>query len=379
MRNIHPYLEKQKEQMYQYLKEIVMKESPSHDKKLLDNLGNWLSKIFEKLTGGTTSKIPDDTYGNHIRGEWGSGESQILILGHFDTVWPKGTIHTMPFKVENGKAYGPGVFDMKGGIIQGLFALKALKELDIPLNKKVVFFFDSDEEIGNPSSREFIEKEAEKSEYVFVLEPGISEKGSLKTSRKGVGIFNVEATGVPAHAGIDPDKGVSAIHELALQTLDIEAMNDFHTGTTFNVGKISGGTGSNVIPEKASAEVDLRAKTQEELDKAVKSMLDLKPKLNGAQLNLTGGTNRAPLERTEEVVSLFKTAKHLAETYIGMELTEQETGGGSDGNLTAPFAPTLDGLGASGDGAHANHEYLMLSDMPKRSALLAMLLVTYGR
>jgi len=378
MKNIYPYLEKQKGQMFQYLEEIVTKESPSHDKELLDDLGNWLSEIFEKLTGGTTTIIPDERYGNHIKGEWGSGERQILILGHFDTVWPKGTIDTMPFKMENGKASGPGVFDMKGGIIQGLFSLKALKDLDIPINKKIVFFFDSDEEIGNPSSRKLIEKEAEKSDVVFVLEPGMSKKGSLKTSRKGVGIFNIEATGLPAHAGIDADKGVSAIHELALQTLEIESMNDYQTGTTFNVGKISGGTGSNVIPEKASAEVDLRAKTQEALEKAVESMLDLNPKLDGATLNVTGGVNRGPLERTEKVVNLFKTAKHLAKTYLGMELTEQETGGGSDGNLTAPFAPTLDGLGAVGDGAHANHEYLMLNEMPKRSALLAMLLATYG-
>lgn len=379
MKHIYQHLEAQKEEMYAYLEKIVTKESPSHDKELVDALGKWLAGTFEQLTGGTTTTIPDNTYGNHIRGEWGSGENQILILGHFDTVWPEGTLKSMPFKMENGKAAGPGTFDMKGGIIQGLFALKALQELKVPMNKKVVFFFDSDEEIGNPSSRELIEKEAEKSDVVFVLEPGMSEKGSLKTSRKGVGIFNVEATGVPAHAGIDPDKGVSAIHELALQTLDIEGMNDFNTGTTFNVGKVSGGTGSNVIPEKASAEVDLRAKTQEAFDKAIETMLALKPKLNGAALHVTGGANRAPLERTDEVVSLFRTAKHLAEAHIGMELTEKETGGGSDGNLTAPLAPTLDGLGAAGDGAHAKHEHLILSEMPKRSALLAMLLATYGK
>ncbi|GAB3790381.1 M20 family metallopeptidase [Virgibacillus kimchii] len=379
MKNIYQHLEAQKDEMYTYLEKIVTKESPSHDKELVDELGGWLAKTFEELTGGTTITIPDETYGDHIRGEWGSGEGQILILGHFDTVWPKGTINTMPFKMEDGKVAGPGTFDMKGGIIQGLFALKTLKELNVPMNKRVVFFFDSDEEIGNPSSRELIEKEAEKSDVVFVLEPGMSEEGSLKTSRKGVGIFNVEASGIPAHAGIDPDKGVSAIQELALQTLDIEAMNDFNTGTTFNVGKVMGGTGSNVIPEKASAEVDLRAKTQAEFDKAIETMLNLKPKLEGAQLNVTGGANRAPLERTAEVVSLFKTAKHLAETYIGMELTDKETGGGSDGNLTAPLAPTLDGLGAVGDGAHANHEHLILSEMPKRSALLAMLLATYGK
>ncbi|MCG5105378.1 M20 family metallopeptidase [Oceanobacillus alkalisoli] len=378
MQNIYQHLEAQKEEMYAYLEEIVNKESPSHDKELVDELGSWLAKTYEKLTGGTTTIIPDDVYGNHIRGEWGSGESQILILGHFDTIWPKGTINKRPFKVENGKAVGPGVFDMKGGIIQGLFALKALKELNIPLNKKIVFLFDSDEEIGNPSSRELIEKEAAKSDYVFVLEPGMTEKGSLKTSRKGVGIFNVEATGLPAHAGIDPEKGVSAIHELALQILDIEGLNDFKTGTTFNVGKISGGTGSNVIPEKASAEIDLRAKTQVEFERAIETMLNLKPKLPGSNIKVTGGANRGPLERTEEVISLFKTARHLAKKYILMDLTEKETGGGSDGNLTAPLAPTLDGLGAVGDGAHAHHEYLILSEMPKRSALLAMLLATYG-
>ncbi|MFC5604760.1 M20 family metallopeptidase [Sporosarcina koreensis] len=379
MHQIYELLEQKKETMYGYLKEIVEKESHSYDKESLDMLANWIAATFEELTGGKAEIISNDQYGNHVRGEFGEGDGQILILAHFDTVWPKGTLEKIPFQMTDGIARGPGVFDMKGGLIQGLFALHALQDLGQTLDKKVVLFFDSDEEIGNPSSKELIEKEASKSDVVFVLEPGMSKLGCLKTSRKGVGIFTIEVTGVPSHAGIDPEAGKSAIEELAHQTLYLHSLTDLELGTTLNVGKITAGTASNVVAEKAYAEVDLRVKTKEEYERVLPLILNLQPKIEGVKVEVTGGINRWPLERTEQVAEMFEKAKQIAESSLGFELTEMETGGGSDGNLTAPFAPTLDGLGAVGDGAHANHEYLVLDKMTERSALLALLLLEYGR
>lgn len=365
--------------MHQLLQEIVEIESPSYDKELVDKLSEWIARTFEQLTGGKTKTIPNSEYGNHVIGEFGNGNRQLLVLAHFDTVWPKGTLETIPFSIKDGIARGPGIFDMKGGLIQGLFALHALKELGTQLNKKVVCIFDADEEIGNPTSRELIENEAKKSDAVFVLEPAMSPEGSLKTARKGVGIFDIEVTGVPAHSGIDPEKGVSAIEELANQTIYLHSLTNFEKGTTLNVGKVEGGTSSNVIAEKAYAKLDLRVKTKDEFDRIIPLIKQIKTKIKGTEVQIEGGVNRLPLERTAEVEKMFNTAKKLAKEYIGFNLTEKETGGGSDGNLTSPFAPTLDGLGAVGDGAHANHEYLVLEEMPKRSALFAMLLEHYGK
>lgn len=379
MNHIYEYLKEQKFHMVDYLKEIVEHESPSYDKVLLDKLANWIASTFKQLTGGNTEIIFNGRHGNHVRGEWGKGSGQILILAHFDTVWPKGTLERMPFKIEEGKAHGPGVFDMKGGLIQGIFALHALKYLKKTLDKKVVFLFNSDEEIGSPSSRDIIEGEASKSDIVFVLEPAITQKGSLKTFRKGAGIFKLSITGVPAHAGADPEAGISAVEELAHQIIYLHSLNDYEKGITVNVGKITGGTASNVIAEKATAEIDLRVNTKEEFDRVIPFIKGLTPQLEGVELSVTGGINRPPFERTEKVEKLFNTAKLLADKYLNFELTEQGTGGFSDGNLTAPIAPTLDGLGAVGGGAHANHEHLIIDDMPIRSALLAMLLLTYGR
>ncbi|MGK7379666.1 M20 family metallopeptidase [Planococcus sp. 1R117A] len=372
------HIEKNHNQMLHYLQTIVEHESFSADKEKLDQLALWLSETFEELVGGTSEIIEVQTYGNHVRCEWGQGEGQVLILAHFDTVWPIGTLNEMPFRIEGNRVSGPGVFDMKGGLIQGLFALKALKDTGISLDKKVVVFFDSDEEIGNPSSRPYIEEEAKKSDYVFVLEPGMTLEGALKTSRKGVGIYRLEVTGIPSHAGVDPDKGVSAIDELARQILKLHGETDFSTGTTISVGKISGGTATNVIAEKAVAEIDVRGKTAEELERVHKMLLNLEPLKEKTKLKMTGGINRMPLERTEKVQEMFETAKRIAKEQLSFELMEKETGGGSDGNLTAPFAATLDGLGAVGDGAHANHEHLLLDRMNERCALLAGLLIHYA-
>lgn len=379
MNDIIEFLKEKETKMLELLKELVELESPSLDKEMTDHVGTWLAEQFKKLTGGTVEVIHNDQYGNHLRGEWGEGKDQLLLLTHFDTVWPKGTLERKPFRIEDGKAYGPGVFDMKGGIIQGLFAIHSLQQLGKKLNKKVVFLFTSDEEIGSLTSRSLIEQEAAKSERVFVLEPAMSTEGALKTARKGVGMFHLTVTGIPAHSGVDPEKGVSAIGEIAEHIRYLHSLTDLAIGTTVNVGTIQGGTTSNVMAAKAVAEVDLRVKTQDEFDRIIPLITQLTPYNDKAKVEITGGINRPPLERNEGVISMFQKAQKVAKEYLGLELIEKETGGGSDGNFTGPIAPTLDGLGPVGDGAHAEHEHLIIEDMPIRSALVALLLMEYGK
>lgn len=375
MNEILEHLQGKKDEMIKILQELVEVESPSEDKDANDQIGQKVRSLFEELTGGRTSTIRNDKYGDHIRGEWGEGDEQILLLAHFDTVWPKGTIIDIPFSVENGKVYGPGVFDMKGGLVQGIFALHALTTMEKKSKCKVVFLFTSDEEISSPTSRELIEEEAKKSKYVFVLEPAMSKEGAIKTFRKGVGKFKLMVEGKSAHAGIDPQKGASAIEEIAKQVTYLHSLNDFDKGTTVNVGKIEGGTTTNVIAAEAQAEIDLRVKTNKEFDRIVPLIKNISTDTDGVKVKVTGGVRRPPFERTEEVIDLFDQAKFIADKHLNMNLMEKGTGGGSDGNFTAQYAPTLDGLGAVGDGAHANHEHLIIEEMPKRSALIALLLL----
>lgn len=365
---------KQKE-MLQLLKEIVEKESPSRDKRLNDQLGVWLAEQFERLTGGEVEVIVNEVYGNIVKGVWGQGEKQILLLSHYDTVWPKGTIQTMPFRIKDGKAYGPGSFDMKSGIIQGLFAVNALRELNVKFVKKIVFLFTSDEELGSPKSRKIIEEEAAKSDAVLVLEPSNNKEGALKTSRKGVAKFHLSIKGRPAHAGIEPEKGISAIEEMAKQIQYLHGLTDMDIGTTINVGIMHGGTTRNVIAGEAQADIDVRVKTQEEFNRVLPLIQHLQPFDERTHLEVKGRITRPPFERTQDTCDLFIKAKRIASEYLNVELTECETGGGSDGSLTSKFVPTLDGLGAVGAGAHADYEHVVIEEMPKRSALLAMLLI----
>ncbi|GAA3400065.1 M20 family metallopeptidase [Paenibacillus hodogayensis] len=374
MSDIRRYLDGQLQEMLNTLRELVELESPSRDKRLTDRLGAHLAELFEKLTGGTALVIDNEPFGNHIRGEWGEGPEQILLLAHLDTIWQEGDLADMPFRIEEDRVYGPGVFDMKGGIVQGLYALRALRELDKPLAAKVVFLCTSDEEIGSLSSRPLIEEEARKSRYVLVLEPAMGPQGALKTSRKGMGLFHLEVQGVSSHAGVDHRNGRSAIEELAHQIIALHSMTDYEQGTTVNVGIISGGTASNVVADKAEAEIDLRIASRSEADQVVPLIKALVPQTEGTTVKVEGGINRYPLERTARVAEMFEIARSIAKEELGLDLSEAGTGGGSDGNFTAPLAPTLDGLGAVGDGAHAKHEHLILSQMPVRSALLAHLL-----
>lgn len=373
MDKIYDHLKQQQDKMMESLKTIVECESPSKDKALSDILSNKLIEIFQQLTGGKATPIQIKDYGNHVRGEFGEGEEQILLVGHYDTVFPAGKIKELPFRVEGNKAYGPGIFDMKGGLIAGIYALKTIKELGIKLDKKVVFLFNSEEEIGSPTSRQYIEEEARKSKYVMVLECA-GPNGAVKTMRKGVGMFDLQIKGKAVHSGIDYENGVSAVQELAKQIVYLHGLTDLSKGTTVNVGKIQGGTTYNVVAENASAEIDLRIATHAEAQRVIPQILSVKPFDTRTKVEMTGGLNRPPFERTEGGAGMYKLAKELAAKYLGFELGEVSTGGASDGNFTSSISPTLDGMGAFGEGAHSVTEYIVVDQLPVRSALIALLL-----
>jgi glutamate carboxypeptidase len=363
--------------MLALLRELVELESPSTDKSAVDRLGR---KLFSELeeSSARVKVVEVERFGNHLLAEMDGTDADgtILVLGHMDTVWEIGTLREMPFRVEGGCAHGPGVFDMKAGLVQALYAIRALRETHGQPAARVLFLITSDEEIGSGSSRELIEGEASRSRAVFVLEPALGHEGRLKTFRKGVGVFQIHVRGQAAHAGLDPGSGVSAIEEVARQIQALHKMTDAAGGITVNVGTVRGGTRSNVIAADAQAEIDLRVSTLADAEKMQSRILGIEPFLDGAEVNVTGGVDRPPLERTPGVVALWESAQRLARE-LGFELGEGSAGGGSDGNFTAALGvPTLDGLGAVGDGAHAVHEHTVIAEMPKRAALLARLLET---
>jgi glutamate carboxypeptidase len=364
--------------MLEVLRELTLLESPSLEKAPTDRCCDFLANQW-LLRGGTVHILKQEQRGNHLRIMWPpahtESQRQLLVLGHYDTVYPTGTLARMPFKISAGKAYGPGTFDMKAGIVQALFAFEALQQLKIPIAKSLVFLWTSDEEIGSASSRKIIEAEARRSDAVFVLEPSLGPRGLLKTSRKGVGEAELIVHGRPAHAGLEPEKGLNAIHELSAQIARIEKWNNLRRGVTINADKIEGGTRTNVIAERAKATLDLRAWRAADMRALEKRLHSLKPIHRGAKLEITGGFDRPPLERKQSA-ALFIRAKSLAKR-IGINLGEAAAGGGSDGNFTAALKiPTLDGLGAVGDGAHSPNEHIQIKTMPQRAALLAALLAT---
>jgi glutamate carboxypeptidase len=300
------------------------------------------------------------------------------LLGHFDTVWPVGQLERMPLKREGGRLYGPGVFDMKAGIGLAALATRAVLDRSDLTTARIVMLWTTDEEIGSGTSRALIESEASKSEAVLVFEPSLPG-GALKTSRKGVGQFEMIARGVSAHAGLDPGKGVSAVRELARQIIAIDDLQDPANGVTLTAGVISGGTRANVVPAEARATIDARAITRGDAERVQRAMHALKPQIPGAQLEVTGGFDRPPLERSAEVVKLFEIAKTVA-AEIGVTLEEGSAGGGSDGNFTAALGiPTLDGIGAIGDGAHALHEHVEIDALIAREAVIAGVLESLSR
>jgi glutamate carboxypeptidase len=367
------YMKDRTPEMLQMLQALVEIESPSTNKSATDKIAENLRDTFAAL-GAKAELIPVEKYGNHVRVEWGTGADQVLVLCHMDTVWDVGEIKKRPFKIEGDRAMGPGIEDMKEGIVHVYFALKAIQELGLKTKNRVVLLMNTDEELGSPTSRPLIEAEAKKSKCALVLEP--SEHGCIKTFRKGVGMFEVSVTGKAAHAGADPENGISAVEEMSHQVLKLHGMTNLKTGTTVNVGVFNGGTRRNVIAAEAHAMVDLRVAQASDVDRVVGEILSLKPVLKGTTVKVTGGLNRPPMERTPEIVALFEKARELAGE-LGFEVKELGTGGGSDGNFTAAVGcPTLDGLGAVGEGGHALHEYIEIPRMPERAALLARLIET---
>lgn len=365
--------------MVKLLGKFVRCESASHDKAAVDRFGEIVARAW-RARGASVSKLKQRKFGDHVRAELtngrGSSAPQILVLGHLDTVYPLGTLQKSPFRISKGKAWGPGSFDMKGGLVLALFAADALRRARAVPGKRIVFLWTSDEEIGSESSRAIIEAEASRSEAVLVLEPALGPEGKLKTSRKGTGGVEILVTGRSAHAGIEPEKGVNAVHELAAQIERLTRMNDARRGITVQTTVVAGGTVSNVVPASARAEVDIRFSRLADAAQLERKLHSLRPILKGAKIEVRGGINRPPLERTRAVQKLFQQA-HALMISMGLELAEGSTGGGSDGNLTGALGiPTLDGLGAIGNGAHSPLEHVVISAMPQRAALIAGLLLT---
>jgi len=365
-------------EMVECARELVVRESPTNSKLACDELCSYLAVEFERLDG-KVKVHRQGLAGDHLQVEFAGDERRkpLLLLGHFDTVYDMGTIESMPWREHDGRLYGPGVFDMKSGIAQMMFAMAALRELRGDLLRPVKVLLVSDEEAGSDSSRAITEKVAQQCAAVLVCEPS-GPGGALKTARKGVGSFTVKVRGQAAHSGLDFEKGQSAILELAHQILAISQLTDLTRGITLNVGVIRGGTRTNVIAAEAVAEVDVRIARKSDAAVMERRIRSLRPVNNKCELEIEGGVNRPPLERTIDVVALFELARKIAAD-LGFSIEEIAVGGGSDGNFTAGIGvPTLDGLGAVGEGAHALHESVVAAELPRRAALLAGLIEAIG-
>ncbi|HYI06040.1 MAG TPA: M20 family metallopeptidase [Reyranella sp.] len=352
---------------------LVRLESPSTDKPAVDRCGDEVARRLSAL-GGTIERLHGGSRGDHILARFAGGRRRVLLLGHIDTVWPVGQLETMPLREQEGRLFGPGIFDMKAGVSAALLALRALRTLSPAPPPSIDVLFTTDEEIGSATSRAAIEATAHGCDAVLVLEPSLPG-GAAKTSRKGCAEYELTVHGRAAHAGLDPGKGASAIHELARLIVDVAALQDLDHGISVNVGRVTGGTRTNVIAGRAVAAVDVRAPTAAaaaDLDRRLRALSADRP---GTSLELKAGEWRPPLERTPQVVRLYELAKDVAAS-LGAELGEGGAGGGSDGNFTAAIGvPTLDGLGPRGDGAHALHEHIELADLTWRAAFLATLLL----
>jgi glutamate carboxypeptidase len=367
------------EEMLDCLEQAVKIESPTCSKPDVDRLARFFAAKFREQ-GGKVRLLRHASAGSAVSAEfWNAARAKgrakpILILGHLDTVWDVGTLRRMPFRVARGRAYGPGIFDMKSGIVCGLWAVRALRAQGIEPRGPVRLFLNSDEEASSLAFRKELLREARQSRAVLVLEPAAAG-GALKTARKGVGEFRLTVHGRAAHAGINPAAGVNAIDELARQLLRVARFAEPRRGLSVTVGMIEGGTRPNVVPARASARIDVRIPRRQDSTAIERRMRGLKPIDPRARLEIEGGINRPPLERAM-ARDLFYLARKLGRR-MGMEIREASTGGGSDGNFTAALGvPTLDGLGGVGDGAHALHEHIIIGELPRRAALIAALIAT---
>ncbi len=372
MRDLLAFCESERPWLLETIEGLVRLESPSTDKAAVDRCGDDLVRRLEAL-GARVDRLSRDEAGDLVRAEVGHGPTQVLLLGHFDTVWPVGQLDRMPIRLEDGRLFGPGVFDMKGGIAIGMLAIRALARFGLATERRIVMLLTTDEEIGSRVSRTTIEEEAGRSLAVLVLEPALPG-GTLKTSRKGCGEFELRVRGMAAHAGVDPGKGASAIYELARLVLTVGALQDLDRGVSVNVGTIAGGTRPNVVAEEARARVDVRAPAMPDAHRLEAALRSLTTETPRTSLVVEGGFGRPPMERGAGVARLFEQARRIAAD-LGRDLNEGGTGGGSDGNFTAALGvPTLDGLGAVGDGAHAIHEHVEVDQLVWRAALVAGLI-----
>jgi len=371
------YCEERKGQIVQMIRELVEIESPSDNKQAVDKVSALLAAKFENL-GGRVKFHKVMKFGDHLQVDFDGprGHKPVLLLGHYDTVYPLGTLANMPWNNANGRLYGPGVYDMKAGIVLTLLALESLGARHGELPCPVTVLLVSDEEVGSESSRRITEELAKKSSAVLVVEPSYGNKGAVKTARKGIGEYVLKVTGKAAHAGLDFEKGQNAIVELAEQIRKIPKLVNRKIGLTLNVGLVQGGTRLNVIPAEASATLDVRITRARDVKDIERKLRALKPVNRKCKVELSGGLNRPPMERTRGVAELYQKASIVAQE-LGWKLEEAAVGGGSDGNFTAGLGiPTLDGLGAVGEGAHATHESVTIADLPKRAALLAGLIAS---
>ena len=379
------YFNERREQMVAALRELVEIESPSENKAAVDRLSDFVAQKFAALGGQIHIHRAND-FGNHLQVDFASGPADgqrgkttgkpVLLLGHYDTVYPLGTLASMPCRVDGNKLTGPGVLDMKAGIALMLFAIAALRDWHGELPRPVSVLLVSDEEVGSNSSRAITESLAKKSAAVLVLEPSYGFEGALKTARKGVGEYTLKVTGKAAHSGLDFQKGVNAILELSRQIERVSRFTDLKKGLTVNVGIVSGGSRTNVVPAEAIAHVDVRIARLKDAAGIDGKMRAMRPFNRKCKLEVGGGINRPPMERTAGVAALYQKATAIARD-LGWKLGEAAVGGGSDGNFTAGLGiPTLDGLGGVGDGAHASHEHILIAELPRRAALLAGLIET---
>ncbi len=374
-RHIENFLKDHQEEMIIFLKKLVTSESPSRDPSSQTEILDFLKEAFESL-GFYVCLFPGKKTGGFLYArskERQKGKAIQLMIGHCDTVWEKHTLENMPYLDIKERISGPGIFDMKSGITQMIFAIKALKELQIPCLLSPVILINSDEEIGSFESTSTIKRISRIANRAFILEPPLGFEGKLKTARKGIGKFTLKVKGKPAHAGLNPEKGVSAIVELSYHIQQLFSLNDFEKGITVNVGMIQGGSSANVIAEESQAVVDVRVHNLDDAAFIENQILNLKPKHPGTSLLIEGGFGRPPMERTARNQRLWTLAKDIGQS-MHLELEQATAGGGSDGNTTSMFTATLDGLGTVGDGAHARHEFIFKEKFIERTTLLAMLL-----
>ena len=368
------YFTGRRDSIIELIREIVEIESPSHDAERSREVVDWVENAA-RATGLELAieRYPTESDGDHLiirafRGD----EKPVLLLGHTDTVHPVGTKAKNPTRIEGDRFYGCGIFDMKANIVLMLEAFRYFKTSGTQPLRPINILLSCDEEVGSYTGREYVEREASLAEHCLVFEP--SAAGRVKTGRKGTGMYVVSALGVPAHAGLDPEKGASAILELSRQIERLHAMNSPEAGTTVNVCTASGGTTTNVIPEHAECTVDVRFTSMAEAERIDAAIKVLAPVDERVSLDVTGGINRPPMERTDAVVALFEKARETAASF-GYELGETQVGGASDGNFVGALGiPVLDGLGIAGNGAHTLHEHILVSDILKRATLVTLLL-----